>query len=207
MSVVPVVISAAVEGSVDEAVARRLVRHVGDQPGAVYGKVHPAGLSRCIGFDVKSGRPQQPRAMPFPVPMALTGEATDGGQGNRQTNRYPRGDAGVFRNQGSRSYPDRVSGGRGPGSTISWTITLRCRGARQSKCSNGPRRWSGESFGVILRRVDGGLEILPSRSSGGRCLSTHLFGQPTFTRQFVNQILLFAGGRQRERGSRKPPCC
>ena len=49
MNAAPVVISAAVEGSVDEAVARRLVRHVGGQPGAVYGKVHPAGLSRCIG--------------------------------------------------------------------------------------------------------------------------------------------------------------
>ena len=49
MNAAPVVISAAVEGGVDEAVARRLVRHVGGQPGAVYDKVHPTGLSRCIG--------------------------------------------------------------------------------------------------------------------------------------------------------------
>ena len=48
-------------------------------------------MSRAIGrsvrvhrFGAKSGRSQQPRAMPPPVPMALTGGATDGGQGNRQ---------------------------------------------------------------------------------------------------------------------------
>ena len=35
-------------------------------------------------FDAKRGRPQQPRAMPFPVPMALTGGAIGGGQGHRQ---------------------------------------------------------------------------------------------------------------------------
>ncbi|RMG55932.1 MAG: hypothetical protein D6723_01570, partial [Acidobacteria bacterium] len=34
----PVVISAAVEGPVDEAVIRRLIRHVGAIPGPVYGK-------------------------------------------------------------------------------------------------------------------------------------------------------------------------
>ena len=48
-------------------------------------------MSRAIGrsvrvhrFGAKSGRSQQPRAMPPPVPMALTGGATYGGQGNRQ---------------------------------------------------------------------------------------------------------------------------
>ena len=48
-------------------------------------------MSRAIGrsirvhrFGAKSGRSQQPRAMPPPVPMALTGGATDGGPGNRQ---------------------------------------------------------------------------------------------------------------------------
>jgi hypothetical protein len=34
----PVVISAAVEGIVDEAVVRRLIEHVGARPGTVYGK-------------------------------------------------------------------------------------------------------------------------------------------------------------------------
>lgn len=34
----PVVISRAVEGSVDEAVVRRIIRHVGAQPGPVYGR-------------------------------------------------------------------------------------------------------------------------------------------------------------------------
>lgn len=43
MNVAPVVISAAVEGNVDEAVARRLVRHVGGQPGAVL----PHALCGC----------------------------------------------------------------------------------------------------------------------------------------------------------------
>lgn len=36
--VVPVIISAAVEGVTDEAVIRKLIVHVGAQPGAVYGK-------------------------------------------------------------------------------------------------------------------------------------------------------------------------
>lgn len=35
---VPVIISAAVEGVTDEAVVRRLILHVGAEPGAVYGK-------------------------------------------------------------------------------------------------------------------------------------------------------------------------
>jgi len=48
----PVVISAAVEGSVDEAVARRLVRHVGGQPGKVYGKGgKPSVLNNLEGYN------------------------------------------------------------------------------------------------------------------------------------------------------------
>ena len=52
MHAAPVVISAAVEGSVDEAVARRLVRHVDGQPGAVYGKGgKPSVLSNLKGYN------------------------------------------------------------------------------------------------------------------------------------------------------------
>ncbi len=52
MNAAPVVISAAVEGGVDEAVARRLVRHVGGQPGAVYGKGgKPSVLNNLKGYN------------------------------------------------------------------------------------------------------------------------------------------------------------
>ena len=52
----PVVISAAVEGDVDEAVAHKLVRHVGGRLGTVYGKTwrpdvaarHADSLQRAI---------------------------------------------------------------------------------------------------------------------------------------------------------------
>ena len=52
MNAAPVVISAAVEGSVDEAVARRLVRHVGGQLGKVYGKGgKPSVLNNLEGYN------------------------------------------------------------------------------------------------------------------------------------------------------------
>ena len=51
--------------------------------------------------------------------------------------------------------------------------------------------------GVIFRRVDGGFEIRPRRSSGGRCLPAQLFGQPMSMRQSVGQLPLFAERRQR----------
>ena len=38
------------------------------------------------------------------------------------------------------------------------------------------RRWSGDGFGVILLRVNGGLEICPCRSSGSRCFAGQLSG-------------------------------
>ena len=44
----PVTISAAVEGAADEAVARRLIAHVGAQPGPVYGKNGKAQLRERI---------------------------------------------------------------------------------------------------------------------------------------------------------------
>lgn len=45
----PVVISAAVEGPTDEAVARKLIEHVGAHPGAVYGLQGKAHLREKIG--------------------------------------------------------------------------------------------------------------------------------------------------------------
>ena len=48
----PVVISAAVEGEVDEAVARKLVCHVGGRLGTVYGKGgKPSVLKNLKGYD------------------------------------------------------------------------------------------------------------------------------------------------------------
>ena len=49
---VPVSISAAVEGAVDEAVVRRLVAHAGGQSGAIYGKNgKPALRSKIDGYN------------------------------------------------------------------------------------------------------------------------------------------------------------
>jgi hypothetical protein len=45
----PVIISAAVEGIVDEAVVRRLIAHAGGRTGAVYGKKGKAHLRQKIG--------------------------------------------------------------------------------------------------------------------------------------------------------------
>ncbi len=45
----PVVISAAVEGDLDEAVVRRLIAHVGGLPGEVYGKSGKTRLHQRIG--------------------------------------------------------------------------------------------------------------------------------------------------------------
>jgi hypothetical protein len=44
----PVTIAAAVEGDVDEAVARRLIQHVGALPGTIYGKGGKAALRAKI---------------------------------------------------------------------------------------------------------------------------------------------------------------
>ena len=52
MATAPVVISAAVEGDVDEAVAHRLVRHVDGQLGTVYGKGgKPSVLKNLKGYN------------------------------------------------------------------------------------------------------------------------------------------------------------
>jgi hypothetical protein len=49
---VPITISAAVEGDVDEVVARRLIREVGAAPGTVYGKHgKPALRARINGYN------------------------------------------------------------------------------------------------------------------------------------------------------------
>lgn len=45
----PVIISAAVEGDLDEALARRLIVHAGGVPGAVYGRNGKAALRQKIG--------------------------------------------------------------------------------------------------------------------------------------------------------------
>ncbi len=48
----PVIISAAVEGMVDEAVVRKLIAHAGGEPGAVYGKNgKPALRQRINGYN------------------------------------------------------------------------------------------------------------------------------------------------------------
>ena len=48
----PVTISAAVEGDVDEAVARRLIVGAGAQPGSIYGKHGKAALrTRIDGYN------------------------------------------------------------------------------------------------------------------------------------------------------------
>jgi hypothetical protein len=44
----PVIISAAVEGVTDEAVVRRLIDHVGAEPGPVYGRKGKSHLRQCI---------------------------------------------------------------------------------------------------------------------------------------------------------------
>ena len=52
MAAAPVVISAAVEGDVDETVVHRLVRHVGGQLGTVYGKGgKPSVLKNLKGYN------------------------------------------------------------------------------------------------------------------------------------------------------------
>ena len=52
----PVIISAAVEGIVDEAVVRKLIAHGGGQPGAVYGKNGKHALRQKINGYNNAGR-------------------------------------------------------------------------------------------------------------------------------------------------------
>jgi hypothetical protein len=53
----PVIVSAAVEGIVDEAVVQRLIVHAGGVPGSVYGKRGKAALRTGIGgFNHAAGR-------------------------------------------------------------------------------------------------------------------------------------------------------
>jgi hypothetical protein len=67
---VPVTISAAVEGDVDEAVARRLIVQAGAQPGAVYGKHGKAALRNKI-----HGYNNAARHAPWLVLVALDDDA------------------------------------------------------------------------------------------------------------------------------------
>ncbi|HZP43166.1 MAG TPA: hypothetical protein VFD84_16885 [Candidatus Binatia bacterium] len=66
----PVIISAAVEGIVDEAVARRLIAHAGGSPGAVYGKQGKSALRDKIG-----GYNKAARHAPWFVLVDLNGDA------------------------------------------------------------------------------------------------------------------------------------
>lgn len=53
----PVIVSAAVEGPVDEAVAERLIVHAGGVPGSIFGKRGKAALQKGIGgFNHAVGR-------------------------------------------------------------------------------------------------------------------------------------------------------
>jgi hypothetical protein len=66
----PMTISAAVEGDVDEAVARRLILEVGARPGPVYGKNGKAALrARMSGYN------QAARHAPWLVLVDLNGDA------------------------------------------------------------------------------------------------------------------------------------
>ena len=65
-----VVISAGVEGPVDEAVARRLIAHVGGSPGAVYGKEGKQALCKRI-----HGYNHAARHAPWLVLVDLNGDA------------------------------------------------------------------------------------------------------------------------------------
>ena len=66
----PVIISAAVEGVTDEAVVRKLILHVGAQPGAVYGKNGKPHLRERI-----AGYNNAARHAPWIVLMDLDREA------------------------------------------------------------------------------------------------------------------------------------
>lgn len=67
-----IVISGAVEGSVDEAVLKRLITHVGAMPGPVYGKRgKPALLKQLSGYNQAA----QHTHTPWMVLMDLDGDA------------------------------------------------------------------------------------------------------------------------------------
>lgn len=77
----PTIVSVAVEGDTDEAVVQRLIRHIGAEPGPVYGRNGKPDLrARVEGYNhaarrgpwlilVDLGSPPTPRLPPISSPM------------------------------------------------------------------------------------------------------------------------------------------